>query len=306
MRINPLILKLSALFAKYLYQKKELNLPGIGVFSLDPSVIIPEAADKNATDFMQQIKYVQKPVAAADDDFINFIRTETGKIKPLAESDLDSFLTDGKILLNIGKPFHLDGIGSLMKTRTGVYEFTPGEPIHSKENFYTDIKEEPVKKKTPFSADNAAKSVPMRLAFIVGGIIAGLILIIWGGYTLYNKKSNAAVAATPVDTVAIAPTKANTLLDSVKKIIDSTATKAGQSVSSEGTYKFVIERTANKQRADKRYQQIKAADANIKMESKDSTLFSLYFILPASVSDTTRIKDSLKNWYGRKNVYVER
>ncbi|MEO8584037.1 MAG: hypothetical protein ABI415_09590, partial [Flavitalea sp.] len=122
-------MKLSSLFAKYLYLKKELNLPGIGVFSLDPSIIIPEATEKNATDFIQQIKYVQNPVSGADEAFINFIRAETGKIRPLAVSDLDSFLTDGKILLNIGKPFQLEGIGSLLKTKTGVYEFTPGELV---------------------------------------------------------------------------------------------------------------------------------------------------------------------------------
>ena len=305
MRINPVILKLSALFAKYLYLKKELNLPGIGVFTLDPSVMIPEATDKNATDFVQQIKYVQKPVASADDDFINFIRTETGKIRPLAESDLDSFLTDGKILLNIGKPFHLDGIGSIIKTRTGVYEFTPGEPIHSKENFYNELKEEPTRKKGPYSSEDSVKTVPMRSVFIVGGIIAGLIFIIWGGYTLYNKKSTAPVSAGITDTIASTPTKANTILDSVKKLIDSSAAKVAQS-SAGGTYKFIIERTANKLRADKRYSQIKATQTDIKMESRDSTLFSLYFVLPASASDTTRIKDSLKNWYGRKNVFIER
>ena len=71
--------------------------------------------EKNATDFVQHIKFTQQPVAAADDTFIDFIRTETGKIRPLAISDLESYLADGKILLNIGKPFQLEGIGSLIK-----------------------------------------------------------------------------------------------------------------------------------------------------------------------------------------------
>lgn len=72
-----------------------------------------------------------------------------------------------------------------------------------------------------------------------------------------------------------------------------------------GTYKFVIERTANKGRAYRRYNQIKESLTDVKLETKDSTLFSLYFILPATPADTTRIKDSLKNWYGRRQVWVE-
>src|SRR4029453_9831517 len=107
------ILKLSSLFAKYLYQYKTLRLPGIGIFTLDPAITIPDPTDKLFPDFLQNIQYTQQTVNAPDEDFINFIRTETGKIKPLAESDLDSFLSDGKILLNIGKPFLIEGIGFL-------------------------------------------------------------------------------------------------------------------------------------------------------------------------------------------------
>ncbi|MBO9573100.1 MAG: hypothetical protein J7497_12990, partial [Chitinophagaceae bacterium] len=125
-------MKLSALFAKYLYQHRQLSLPGIGVFSIDPTVTIPEVTDKLFPDFLQQIRFQQKNITAADEGFINFIRTETGKIKPLAESDLDSFLSDGKILLNIGKPFHIEGIGSLQKNKEGQLEFKAGEPVLSR------------------------------------------------------------------------------------------------------------------------------------------------------------------------------
>ena len=83
------------------------------MFTIDPAIMVPDIADKDFPDFLQQIQYVQKPVSAPDEEFIDFIRRETGKIKPLAESDLDSFLSDGKILLNIDKPFHIEGIGSL-------------------------------------------------------------------------------------------------------------------------------------------------------------------------------------------------
>ena len=108
-------MKLSSLFSKYLYQEKKLRLPGIGEFTLDPSITVPDVSDKLFADFLQNIRFNQIQINAPDEQFINFIRTETGKIKPLAESDLESFLSDGKILLNIGKPFYIEGIGSLQK-----------------------------------------------------------------------------------------------------------------------------------------------------------------------------------------------
>jgi hypothetical protein len=301
-------LKLSSLFAKYLYQHKQLNLPGIGVFTIDPSVIIPDVTDKSFPDFVRQIQFTQKNITAPDEDFINFIRTETGKIKPLAESDLDSFLSDGKILLNIGKPFHLEGIGSIQKTRAGLYEFTPGEPLHIKlEGFNTETKEDHPAKKTVFTEDNA-QGTGARKLLIALGVIIGIALVIWGGYSLYNRNTNGSSTAAD-ETVVVPPSdtaRKGIILDSVQKIISSAADSIQRSASSAGNYKFVIERTYNKARAIRRFNQIKDNLTDIKMESSpDSTLFKLYFILPATPADTTRIKDSLKIWYGRKQVFIE-
>lgn len=301
-------MKLSALFAKYLYQHKQLNLPGIGVFTIDPAIVVPDAADKTFPDFVRQIQFTQKNITAPDEDFINFIRTETGKIKPLAESDLDSFLSDGKILLNIGKPFHLEGIGSIQKTRAGLYEFTPGEPLHIKlEGFNTETKEDHSAKKAVFAEDNS-QGTGARKLLIALGVIIGIALVIWGGYSLYNRNSNVGVASTD-DNIVIPPAdtaRKGIILDSVQKIIASTADSVQKSIAAAGTYKFVIERTYNRTRAFKRFYQIKDNLTDIKMESSpDSTFFKLYFILPATPADTTRIKDSLKTWYGRKQVFIE-
>ena len=93
--------------------------------------------DKNSHELLQHIRFSQKNILKPDEEFIEFIRTHTGKIRPLAESDLESFISDGKILLNIGKPFHLEGIGTLQKSRAGTYEFYPGLPLLEKlENFF--------------------------------------------------------------------------------------------------------------------------------------------------------------------------
>ena len=312
MHNKPNTLKLSALFARYLYLRKQLNLPGIGVFSIDPSVSIPDPADKTYPDFLQQIKYEQTPILLPDEDLINFIRTETGKIKPLAESDLDSFLSDGKILLNIGKPFHIEGIGSLMKTKSGIFEFTPGGPTQPRlEGFYNDPKDDGAKKKNPYGNDHT-QGASARKLMTAAALIIGLILIFWGGYTLYNRKTltNTGPAPVPAATTADArkdSPRTSTLLDSVRRIIDSSKAilqRSDGEVKSQAVYKFIIERTANKARAFKRYQQLKDNRTGIRMESADSTWFSLYFSIPALPTDTARIRDSLRTWYARKYVFV--
>jgi hypothetical protein len=280
-----------------------LRLPGIGVFTLDPSIIVPDPSDKLFNDFVQNIRYTQQQVNAPDEDFINFIRTETGKIKPLAESDLDSFLSDGKILLNIGKPFLIEGIGFLQKTRDGVLEFKPGEPLlYKSEAQHTEADDQNEKSKS-FYLDNTIESTGTRKILIALGAIAGIVIVIWGGYILYNRNSSQPVTPTSAPATNATPradsTQISTMPDSFQRAADSVTT------GNRSSYKFIIERTANKARALRRYNQLVENLTNVKMETKDSTLFKLYFTIPATPADTARIRDSLKVWYGRKNVYIE-
>lgn len=292
-------MKLSSLFAKYLYQYKTLRLPGIGVFTLDPSVIIPDVNDKLFADFIQNIRYSQQPVTAPDEEFINFIRTETGKIKPLAESDLDSFLSDGKILLNIGKPFHIEGIGFLQKTRDGQLEFKAGEPIlYKNEPQHVEGSEETDKPKS-FYVEQTLPASGTRKLLIALGAIAGIVIVIWGGYILYNRNTSPATTVADSATVLASDTMA------IAAMPDSLKNTPSDTPGERSSFKFVIERTANKARALRRYNQLVENLTSVKMETKDSSLFKLYFVIPATPADTARIRDSLKVWYGRKVVFVE-
>jgi len=75
-------LKLATLVPQYFYKHRKLSLPGIGVFSLDENVTIPDPDDKNYRDFLQHIAFKQTNVTKAEDALIDFIREHTGKIKP--------------------------------------------------------------------------------------------------------------------------------------------------------------------------------------------------------------------------------
>ena len=300
-------MKLAILVPQYFYQHRNLSLPGIGIFSLDDKVVIPESSDKNVRDFLQHIQFKQFNVLRADDALIEFIRTHTGKIKPLAESDLESYVADGKLMLNIGKPFHIEGIGTLIKNRNGVYEFTPGEPMMERMEAHQPLKEKKDKetaaqKKSVFDDDyyphETKSSTGSRKMIILAGVVLGLAVVIWGGYSLYNTKvDTAATAATDTNILAVDSAAIQAQADSMaraKAIADSI-----QAIGvAPGSYKFIFESTANKKRAFRRHLQVSDISPRIKMESNpDSTQFNIFVVLPATPADTTRLKDSLNAWY---------
>jgi hypothetical protein len=305
-------LKLSLLFAKYLYQHKQLNLPGIGVFSIDPSVPIPEPTDKNAHELLQHIQFNQKNILKPDDEFIDFIRTTTGKIRPLAVSDLESFLSDGKILLNIGKPFHLEGIGTLQKSRAGTYEFYPGLPLLERlENFFPEKDAKTSSAKQSYEHDYSSHSKSNnkgRMILIVLAILLGLGAIIWGGYSLYNSNTDnegtEANHSNPVEPATqLADTTKNNVKDSLNPVHDSSpvVNTAGPSTK---TYKFIF-RLAGKNYILNRFNEWKYNNPNLYWDTKDSIVYRLYLAIPATPADTARIRDSLRSWYGTKKVIIE-
>jgi hypothetical protein len=297
-------LKLASTFAKYLYQHKVLNLPGIGVFSIDPSLPVPEPSDKSVHDFVQQIHFVQKPVAKPDEAFIDFIRTQTGKIRPLAESDLESYLADGKILLNIGKPFYFEGIGSLHKNRQGTYDFIPGEPLIDRLEVVKEDRTATEGEHRTSQQIARAHNEDLRKVFIGLAVILGLAAIIWGGYLIYNKSRRSAAATVP-DTTAQADTT-NSILSKPDSAAAKKDTANFLTASATPTYKFIIETTFNKNRALRRYEQLKSYMLDVRMDATpDSSMFKIYFQFPAQPADTNHIKDSLVKFYNARKVVIE-
>jgi hypothetical protein len=194
-------LKISVLIAQYFYQNKVLNLPGIGSFYLDEAIDVQSIGNKS--DLLEHIHYAQKTINRPDDPLIEFIRKHTGKIKPLAESDLDTFVADGKLMLNIGKPFHIEGVGTLQKNKEGEYQFTPGAPVVQRLEPLPALpvqeweKEKPVKMRSVFDESSYETPNNNRRIIIGAGIVVGLIIIIWGGYSVYSSKTDSSGPSLP-------------------------------------------------------------------------------------------------------------
>lgn len=318
-------MKLSALLTEFLYQHRSLNIPGIGHFFIDPAVIIPEADDKNFHEFLEQIRFENKSIHQPDEALIDFIRSRTGKIRPLAESDLDSFLGDCKLLINIGKPLYLEGIGTLIKNKSGKLEFTPGAPASEKIELYDDSGAEKTKERkhlyhTEYTAENTQGPL-LRKIMIVGGILIGLVVIVWGGYLLYNKTTGDHTETTEntqtsnVAENANGPAPSNADTSAQQKPVDTTPvalTPPPVPVATDTTkvpFKFVLQRTTSRSVAESNFTKVKEARPDLRMETADSVTFKIYLVKKCIPADTAKVKEELNIWYwGKKEmkVYIDR
>ena len=108
-------MKLEHLLIQYFYTSKELSLQGIGKFLLSQDLVLPADTEKEVVMPENAIGFEYNIKSTEDEGLISYIVENTKKIRPLASADLDSFLTLGKQFLNIGKPFKIEGIGTLDK-----------------------------------------------------------------------------------------------------------------------------------------------------------------------------------------------
>lgn len=305
-------MKVAGLLTQFLYQHKKLNIPGIGQFSIDASISIPDHTDKNYQDFLQYIQFTQRNISRPDDELIDFIRVKTGKIKPLAESDLDSYLSDCKLLLNIGKPLYIDGIGTLNKNKDGSFEFSHGQPMTERMESLPPEKgpekhgERKFLYNNEYTSQSTGQTNILRKLLIVAGILIGLGVIVWGGYLLYSKKTNPTVETN--DPLANAPdtnTTGTNNSDTSLQANNVDSPTISKEIKPPGTYKFICEVTSTAERAKSRYKILQEDNKQYRMETKDSVHFTIYVLLPATPADTSRIKDSLKNWYwGGRPRYI--
>ena len=132
-------------------------------------------------------------------------------------------------------------------------------------------------------------------------ILGGLAAVVFGGYYLYNQTDGATNPKQNIQEQIVDTTMHQK--DSIITPPDSSQTTVSYALLQPGSYKFVLE-SSGKKRALARYSLLKSYGMDIKMETKDSATYKLFFVLPATPKDTTRIKDSLGRYYARK-VLIE-
>lgn len=295
-------MKLAPLLAEYLYQNKHLHLPGIGIFRIQtPAYIDPD---------LKQSKYPAEEISFTDDhslkeneSLIAFISEQTGKMKALAGSDLSSFLELTTQFLNIGKPFELEGIGTLVKVKSGEYEFIPANVSADRSRDAPKEISATATNEESFTGYNemfstAPKKMNMRKPLAVLLILAGIGVTIWAGYAISKRSASSAETNALESYVEPAPVDSSALMAKKDTVV---AEKTGLPP---GHYKFVLE-TAGRKRAFDRFAALKSYHWPVQLETSDSVTFKIFMVIPSTPADSAWKKDSLRIRSGR-SVYIER
>lgn len=291
-------MKLAPLLSQYLLTKKELSLAGIGIFYMGENNQDEPEGRKQAAIHPGNISFTYNTAVKIDEDLVNYISEQTGKMKSLASADLESFLELTNQFLHIGKPFQLDGIGTLSKNNAGELQFTPlhkGVEKHketaSRELEATSSNEESFKGYTEMHRGVKNDGWKKFIVFLL--LLSGIALAIWGGYWVYKSSNSEAVSENVITPGDIVPVE-----DSIALPPSLTDTAIAQPVETTsvpiktGTYKFVLE-NADRNRAYERFNQLKSYFWKVYLETSDSVNYRIYMQLPATASDTARLKDSL-------------
>ena len=303
-------MKIEQVLVHYLLKTKHLALQGIGTFQLDAA--LPDSADpdKPITIPADAIKFNYNPKTTEDDELVDFIVQHTKKIKPLASSDLDSYLSLGRQFLNIGKPFTLIGMGTLEKLNSGELVFIGGHLVAPRlEPQRVKIEDEGAEEHeenmfNDYQKARKGSGGQKALLMIISLIILGLIVwAVWNYGFNNNEQKN---ISTTTETFPLAKDSAR-VKDSMAiyaPLIDSNKISNKKSVDS-FTFKIVVNVFNNKQTALIRFNNLIKYNRKVIMYTTDSITYKIAepFMLP--LSDTTRVLDSLNRYYQKGKTRVE-
>ena len=99
-------MKFDDLLAQYLYEKKSLQLQGIGTFQLDGAVVLPQPQDKEIYYPIEGLHFTFSPKDQTNEDLITFLVKKLGKIQPLVRSDLGKLPFKHKAVYQYWKTLH--------------------------------------------------------------------------------------------------------------------------------------------------------------------------------------------------------
>ncbi len=284
--------KVQDLLGQYLYQHKSLTLPGIGTFELNPSINVQEIKDQAWPP--DTITFQHNQVHIFDEQLLQYLVEHSGKMKPLAHSDLESYLNNGMQLLNIGKPFTIKGIGSIVKTGHSSFSFQQGLPNSEPPQTEYVLKDR-TRQKTEIQEQDFSYNAPTtskKLIVILGSVLA-LCLIVWVVYLLLPGKNSATDTDPALDTTNLTPVvQTDTILETTPDttILQPVATQQ---------FKLVLE-NGTKEKMTARVAKLNTLNHKVVLETTDSIQYAVVLYIPRPLSDTTAVKDSLSRIFGPK------
>lgn len=307
-------MKMEQMIVQYLYSNKKVTLQEIGTFSISSDISIPVDSEKDTIMPENYIEFKYDLKAGVDEGLIDYIVANSRKIKPLASSDLESFISLNKQFLNIGKPLVMEGIGTLHKTQMGDYAFAQAGTSHVLILDAPKIVTEKIIEKVSFATPPKEKNGGINKMAIVGM----LVFIVLGAlgllaYYFINKNSNTSsnnesetnteVATAAKDTSTINKPNTTDTIDA-KKIKDSLAALRFVNTSDTNSFYIVIKEFSDLALAQKRYTILTNYGNKLVLTTKDSVTYKLRMPFKNPLSDTLRVKDSIGIFF-QARTYVE-
>ena len=297
-------MKTEQLIVQYLYSNKKVTLQEMGVFTITSDIHIPEDSDKDIVLPVDAIQFVYDPKAPVDDGLVAFIMESTRKIKPLAYSDLESFIILNKQFLNIGKPLVFEGLGTLQKTQVGHYSFTQAATSHVINEEMPKLITEKLKEKVTFATPQKEKNTgnnKTALWVLLGVIVLGAALA-----TIYfmnkNKKEIGNVNETVSNIVDTLPEK-NTA-DTTAAVVNKPAVIVPNNLNDSNSFYIVIKEFSDLATAQKSFKKLTSYGNKLVLTTKDSSTYKMRMPFIKPLTDTLRVKDSLAKFFQAK-TYVE-
>lgn len=296
--------------ASYLYQIKSLTLEGIGTFTLDDKVRVPNEQEKEVYFPIEGLAFTYNPKTNTDENIIFFLVKKLGKIEPLIRSDLEYYLSHIKQFLNIGNPYTIEGIGTLNKNNQGIYEFTPGNFLPAKEELHP--KRQNADHNYPVRSQNPAGRTFIIILLVIISL-AAVGAIGWGIFNYIEKPRPLAETSQPQGYIDTIPQKKDTSTTgrNIQPLTSDPVETANPitNVNNLTDYKMIFEITKSKERANSRIKQLNSLHSNAQYDSipiNDSVAFYRLFLeMKINAADSIHIKDSLNTFFGKK-IYMEK
>lgn len=291
--------KFDTIISNYLYANKKMDIESLGSFRLDESFVLPPDTEKNTFFPLEGIHFEHNTRVETTPELIDHIVQHTGKIRSLVKADFASYVSEIKQFVNIGKPWAIEGLGTLQKNREGKYELVPGEALAERVNMhYTEQTEEdaePVKRRKWM----VGFILILAIAAVVGGIGFGtyILFIRTQGATstpqtqtqIYND--NDTLAGTPPDTLVL-PKQ-----DTLPTVPSGTV-----------NFKAYFETTRHRAKAQGIVNGLSQKGVQSQFDSliiRDTLRYRLFIYQQILPSDSAKVKDSLSTFFGR-NVRLVR
>jgi hypothetical protein len=287
-----------------LFKEKKVTLRQIGHFYLEASAEgVTLTAEEG--DFTGLISFVQDTRAAEDEALVSYIMQQTGKIRPLAIGDLESYLELVKQFLNLGKPFIIEGLGVLKKNQFGEVMFQPGEMAVT-ERVDTNLAKDSLKERR--SADISFASVAKRKSWLssrqllTGGIIlavAALLFFLFSGHD-DNSPTTAIKTVPPVADTAVQVNE-QAIPPQIRQTTEDTLSNSN--ADSSPSFYVVLKQYNTLSKANFFYNKLKKDHPDLAVITRDSISYKVVVNMFTPLSDTVRASDSLYLMLGLPTYY---